>query len=460
MCCLLAAAFGAVQQDEILALPGWPGPLWSKQYSGYLTVGSKHFHYWLVLSQNNPDTSPTVLWLNGGPGCSSLDGLVYEHGPFRINDTDPTKIYPFEQTWSTIANTLYLEAPVGVGFSYSDDKADYITNDDKTAQDNVQALMKFFDLYPEYRKNDFYITGESYAGVYIPTLAEGIMWAEGNGTWTGAPLKGIAVGNGCTGNSIGSCGGERDRFSVQYILGTALISADLKAAISAACNFTKTDGPTAQCNALLLEMHAAIGHVDLYNVYGPCISGSSMQEHGHLTAKAPVSPPGALSTPPLAVSLGGPDACIDSILGSAYLNSEAVIAATHVVKQSFKWSTCGNQISYSSTRPNLPRDTYPALIKKYRVVIYNGDWDLCVPYTDNEDWTESMGYPVDKAWHPWSYSLNSEGKVTEQVAGYATTYAANGFTFVTVKGGRHEVPETAPDQALELLKRLITGAAF
>ena len=80
-----------------------------------------------------------------------------------------------------------------------------------------------------------------------------------------------------------------------------------------------------------------------------------------------------------------------------------MIAAAHVVKQSFKWSTCGNQIHYSSTRKNLPRDTYPALVKRSRVLIYNGDWDACVPYTDAEAWTSSLGLAVADAWHPWSY---------------------------------------------------------
>ena len=65
---------------------------------------------------------------------SSLDGFIYEHGPFRTNDTDPTQLVRFEHTWATLANMLYLEAPAGVGFSYSDDPKDYTTDDDKTAR--------------------------------------------------------------------------------------------------------------------------------------------------------------------------------------------------------------------------------------------------------------------------------------------------------------------------------------
>ena len=130
----------------------------------YLNISAtKHLHYYFIECENgDPTTTPTVLWFNGGPGCSSLDGWAYEHGPFRINDTDPTQLYHFDYTWAGLANMLYIEAPVGVGFSYSDDKSDYPKcNDDNTALDNLAAVEKFYQLYPEHAKNDLWITGES-----------------------------------------------------------------------------------------------------------------------------------------------------------------------------------------------------------------------------------------------------------------------------------------------------------
>lgn len=72
-----------------------------------------------------------------------------------------------------VANMLYLEAPVGVGFSYADNPADYQCTDDTTAQDNKLAIERFFALYPEYAKNEFFIAGESYGG-WFRTL---IYWA-------------------------------------------------------------------------------------------------------------------------------------------------------------------------------------------------------------------------------------------------------------------------------------------
>ncbi|KAL1525238.1 hypothetical protein AB1Y20_020105 [Prymnesium parvum] len=433
--------------DEVKALPGWDAPLPSRQWSGYLSVGEhKHLHYWLVEAENDPASAPLVLWLNGGPGCSSLDGFIYEHGPFRTNPMDPTKLVRFEHTWASVANMLYLEAPAGVGFSYSTNPADYQTNDDQTAQDSADALNAFFGLFPRFVERAFFLTGESYAGVYVPTLAEAILSLTEKGEWKGPKLHGIAVGNGCSGTEVGVCGGQRWIYDTQYLLGSAFVQPLLKKQISTTCNFSAS-APSAACRALLDQMSTEVGQVNLYNVYGECINGQAQANTA--THKIPYAA-NFLGSP----RVGGPVACIDSIAGSAYFNQPAVLAAAHVKKPPYEWSTCGNQVEYTPTRKNLPRDTYPALVRSLRVVVYNGDWDACVPHTDGEAWTSGMGYDKTAPWHPWLYKNGT------QVAGYAVRYAADNFTFITVKGGRHEVPETAPAQALEMIRRLVSGELF
>jgi hypothetical protein len=106
---------------------------------------------------------------------------------------------------------------------------------------------------------------------------------------------------------------------------------------------------------------------------------------------------------------------------------------------------------HATTAHGAPYPAPPA-----KVLIYNGDWDACVPYTDNEAWTRGMGYEVAADWHPWLFNGTQPG----QVGGYATRYADNDFTFITIKGGRHEVPETAPRQAFEMLRRLLASETF
>lgn len=93
-----------------------------------------------------------------------------EHGPFRINDTDSTQLYHFDYTWAGLANMLYIEAPVGVGFSYSDDKSDYAKcDDDNTALDNLHGVEFFYKLFPEHKANDLWITGVSTQAISTAT---------------------------------------------------------------------------------------------------------------------------------------------------------------------------------------------------------------------------------------------------------------------------------------------------
>lgn len=188
--------------DRVVELPLFGTPP-TPHYSGYLnaTAGcdiaingnSCQIHYWMALATNDKDddnkhimdngwqTKPVVLFMNGGPGSSSLLGFLQEVGPLVMNATGGLMHNPY--SWNTIANLFVLESPVGVGFSYcaaqedqsktTDGKQQLCHNTDKyTASANRAALVDFFqNKWPELRDNDFYITGESYAGVYIPTLA-------------------------------------------------------------------------------------------------------------------------------------------------------------------------------------------------------------------------------------------------------------------------------------------------
>ena len=112
-----------------------------------------------------------MLWLNGGPGCSSLLGWITENGPAIFKGSDDT-LSMNEYSWNKLANIVYLESPGNVGFSYIDSfmPTETYINDAISATENFQALMSFFNKFPSFKKNDFYISGKSYAGVYIRDL--------------------------------------------------------------------------------------------------------------------------------------------------------------------------------------------------------------------------------------------------------------------------------------------------
>ncbi|KAJ6889019.1 hypothetical protein NC652_029959 [Populus alba x Populus x berolinensis] len=180
--------------DKIARLPGQPH-VGFQQFSGYVTVdGNKHraLFYYFVEAEIDPASKPLVLWLNGGPGCSSLGvGAFSENGPFRPNGR---VLIRNEHSWNREANMLYLETPVGVGFSYATDNSSYVAVDDEaTARDNLVFLQGWFHKFPRYRNKDLFITGESYAGHYIPQLAK--LMVEINKKKKLVNLKGIALGN-------------------------------------------------------------------------------------------------------------------------------------------------------------------------------------------------------------------------------------------------------------------------
>ena len=142
-------------------------------YSGYLPIfeSSRNLHYMFVESQKDPKTDPLLVWFNGGPGCSSMLGFVQEHGPY-VMENGETTFHENKYSWNKEASVLYIEMPVGVGYSYAKEAGDFEYNDYAVALDNMYALLWFFNVkFPEYSNHEFWLSGESYAGIYVPFLA-------------------------------------------------------------------------------------------------------------------------------------------------------------------------------------------------------------------------------------------------------------------------------------------------
>ena len=149
-------------------------------------------------------TDPTVVWFNGGPGCSTMLGFLQETGPYVMED-GATTYTPNEYSWNNETNILYIEQPAGVGYSTCDNATrpeDCIHTDNSSAADNLQVLLGFFDRFSDkpYKQNPVYISGESYAGIYVPLLS---FWVnEHNKNQTAEAdkinLQGFMVGNGVT----------------------------------------------------------------------------------------------------------------------------------------------------------------------------------------------------------------------------------------------------------------------
>ncbi|KAG6487810.1 hypothetical protein ZIOFF_056417 [Zingiber officinale] len=136
---------GLKEGDKVVRLPGQPEGVNFDQYAGYVTVdranGRALFYYFAEATENSR-SKPIVLWLNGGPGCSSLGyGAMEELGPFRVM-SDGKTLYRNPYAWNEVANVLFLESPAGVGFSYSNTTSDYAKSGDRrTATDALVFLI-------------------------------------------------------------------------------------------------------------------------------------------------------------------------------------------------------------------------------------------------------------------------------------------------------------------------------
>ncbi|RVW17572.1 Serine carboxypeptidase-like 48 [Vitis vinifera] len=162
------------------------------------TVDARMFYFFFESRGSKKD--PVVIWLTGGPGCSSQLALFYENGPFHI--TDNLTLSWNDYGWDQASNILFVDQPTGTGFSYSSSESDIRHTEEGVSNDLYDFMQAFFKKHPEFVRNDFFITGESYAGHYIPAFAARVQ--KGNKAKEGVHinLKGFAIGNGLTDPAI------------------------------------------------------------------------------------------------------------------------------------------------------------------------------------------------------------------------------------------------------------------
>ncbi|KAI0762022.1 serine carboxypeptidase [Trametes elegans] len=172
------------------------------QASGYGDLAANEsIWFWFFEARNNADTAPLTVWLNGGPGSSSMIGLFQEHGPCRItNDSKSVTLNP--NSWNEVSNMLYIDQPVGVGYSHGTTKVG-------TSRDAAKDLWNFLQIFfndpqfSKYQQRQFSLWTESYGGHYGPALSTYILdqnAAIANGSLSDLPinLKVLAIGDGLT----------------------------------------------------------------------------------------------------------------------------------------------------------------------------------------------------------------------------------------------------------------------
>lgn len=441
VCILLVLAINSVpavisintgqDADKISELPGQPKVEFS-QYSGYITVNStagRALFYWLVETPKSPETAPLVLWLNGGPGCSSVAyGASEELGPFRIR-SDGRTLFLNPYAWNKVANVLFLDSPAGVGFSYSNTSSDLLTaGDAKTAVDSYEFLVNWFERFPQYKYRDFYIAGESYAGHYVPQLSQ-LVYRNNKGIQKPTiNFKGFMVGNGVTDDYHDYVG------TFEYWWTHGLISDETYHDLNTKCDMQESMHPSDECEKVIDIASKEFGNIDPYSIYTPsCNTTGSLRRS--LRGRYPWM-------------LRAYDPCTERY-SRIYYNHPEVQKALHanVTGLKYSWDTCSDIVGNKwADSPTSMLPIYKELIAGgIRIWVFSGDADAVVPVTGTRYSIDALNLTTIANWCPW-YDHG-------QVGGWSQIY--KGLTFVTIRGAGHEVPLHRPRQALMLFRHFL-----
>ncbi|KAL6655432.1 hypothetical protein ACP70R_006258 [Stipagrostis hirtigluma subsp. patula] len=406
--------------DKIAALPGQPDGVGFNQYGGYVTVDEKNgraLFYYFVEATQDAAAKPLLLWLNGGPGCSSLGyGAMIELGPFRINSDNKT-LTRNKNAWNNEANVLFLESPAGVGFSYSNTSSDYNkSGDQRTADDAYVFLINWLERFPEYKGRAFYISGESYAGHYVPQLAATILNHNIDSKGTIINLRAILVGNPYLDYYKNTKG------KIDYLWSHGVISDEVWANITKNCKFNPSDGNA--CDEAMAAYDS--GHISEYHIYSPvCI----IESNGKYFSSSDVP---------------GIDPCSNFYI-HAYLNNPMVQKAFHA--RSTKWLGC-TDFDWKDAPVSMMPTIKWLLEHGLPVWLFSGDFDSVCPLTATRYSIHDLGLSVAKPWRPWT--------VNKEVGGYVQQYTG-GLVLASVRGAGHQVPYFQPERALVLLTSFLKG---
>jgi vitellogenic carboxypeptidase-like protein len=187
---------GQIEQARNLSLVNLQPDYFYPSFSGYFTVNKtleSNIFFWFFPAQPIDANAPLLVWLQGGPGSSSLFGLFSEQGPILVDQGG--KLHPREITWNSKYHLLFIDQPVGTGYSFTKSEDGYVRNEDEVARDLYAMLTQFFVVYHEYAQSPFYVTGESYGGKYVPAIVYKIH-VENPEAKIKINLKGMAIGDG------------------------------------------------------------------------------------------------------------------------------------------------------------------------------------------------------------------------------------------------------------------------
>ncbi|XP_011693538.1 PREDICTED: venom serine carboxypeptidase [Wasmannia auropunctata] len=395
-------------------------------YSGYLTVNKEYnsnLFFWFFPAMHNPKTAPVILWLQGGPGATSMFGLFMENGPFIVTANKTLAMRKY--SWNIAHNLIYIDNPVGTGYSFTDNDKGYATNETQVGRDIHTALVQFFLLFPELQNNDFFVTGESYAGKYVPAVSHAIKDYNIKAV-TKINLRGLAIGNGL-------CDPENQLLYSDYLYQLGLIDENGKIQFQ----IYEKKGR---------EFIEQKKYLEAFEIFDALLNGDLN------------------GTPSLFRNLTGFDYYYnylyanggnDSDWMSEWIQRADVRRAVHVGNSTFHVET-------KTVEEHLKGDVMQSvvffltdLLQHYRVLIYNGQLDIIVAYPLTENYLKNLKWSgADK----YVKAPRKIWMVGNKIAGYTKT--VDNLTEVLVRNAGHMVPSDQPKWALDLITRFTHNKKF
>eukprot|EP00246_Nothoceros_aenigmaticus_P011021 TRINITY_DN2826_c0_g1_i1.p1 TRINITY_DN2826_c0_g1~~TRINITY_DN2826_c0_g1_i1.p1 ORF type:complete len:520 (+),score=92.07 TRINITY_DN2826_c0_g1_i1:211-1770(+) len=396
------------------------------QYAGYFKLARTHaarMFYFFFESRGDRTKDPLLLWMTGGPGCGSELALFYENGPFKITD-DLTLVWN-DFGWDKVSSILFVDQPIGTGFSYSTDKRDIRHDEQGVSEDMYDFFQAFFDAHPQYVKNDLFISGESYAGHYVPAVTRRLYEAIKK---EDAPinLKGFAIGNGLTQPDI-----QYEAYA-DYALDMGIIDNTLYSKLNkvypacrAALKLCGTDGTISClaayyiCTSIFSSIVAACGNINYYDIRKECIG-------------------------PL---------CYDFSNMDNFLNQPDTREALGVGNRKFvSCSPVVYQAMLVDWMRNLETGIPEMLENGIKLLVYAGEYDLICNWLGNSRWVSAMDWSgqVEYAKAPWKSFV-----VNDKDVGEVTSHGP--LNFLKVYDAGHMVPMDQPKNSLEMIRRWTRG---
>ncbi|KAF0698429.1 Aste57867_10958 [Aphanomyces stellatus] len=407
-----------------------------KHEFGYIQLPHKvndHYFYSFFESRGNPAKDPLVVWLEGGPGSSSTWAMFNVNGPCTIrDDLNGTTLNPY--SWTKHANVLWLDQPTGVGFSYGD-AADDDSNEIDVGRNFYAFMQGWLKQHPQFKSNPFFITGQSYAGHYVPAAAAYIVEQKTRLTASSIyiNLQGIAIGNGLT-DTVTQMASSL-HMAVNNSYNTPLVSPET----------FKQMSDDAVTLVDFLNQCQAINETDA------CFMAT---QYWAETIMLP------MTTKPTRNIYDLREVCKNNRCNDygaektkTYLNLPAVQARLGVHKK-FEWSNDTVHDNFSVDFAKSTVGFVPAVLAAgVRVLVYAGDADLMCDWIGNDAWTKKLEWPGAKGFNA---APTKSLKVAGKKAGEVRT--SHELSFVRVYNAGHMVPSDQPEVALALINRFFKNA--